>query len=202
MATIVKNLKLSDSVIKSGDALPGALTVGSKSYDGTSNVAVDASDLGLSTAYVPKGSISVAAAATALAAASVGWVYNVSDSGTIAGGVGGGSFKVKAGDNIVVVEEDVSGTATKRWDKLSATVAQYTGSGAVTVTEVEAGPNTIGVNVGSNIKEETDGGGTTSLVVSLDKAGNVGSGSGQVANLDGKTLRDIIGLLGGTVSQN
>ena len=47
----------------------------------------------------------------------------------------------------------------------------------------------------NNIKVVQNG-----VSVSLDQAGNVGSGSGQIANLDGKTLGEIVQLLGGTVS--
>ena len=103
---VVKNLKLSDTVV-TGVTFPTA------------------GDLGLSTAYKAKGSITVAAAnmndtvATPNTTWEEGAVYNLSDSGTITNGLDGSSITVLAGDNIVRVKDSNS---KFRWDKLSATV--------------------------------------------------------------------------------
>ena len=130
MAKLVKNLALNDQVPMS------------------------AADFGLSTAYVPRGSASVSGINSKdLSQESVGWVYNLSDSGTVNAGVGGTPFAVRTGDNVVLVEESVNGVATRRWDKLSATV-----------TAVGAGDNIL------------DAGGT--LSVSLDKAAGAGGITG------------------------
>ena len=171
MSTLIKNLHLNDAVLTSED---------------------------LGVVYTPKGSITVAATASALSAGQAGWVYNMSDSGTIADGIGGQPFNVKAGDNIVIIEEDDSAAETvKHWDKLSATIATYTGTGAIVITQVPTGANTIGVNVGSNIAE-VEAGGTTAIEVSLDKAAGLEAGQ----NLDNKTIGEIVAYLGGTVSAN
>lgn len=195
MATKIKNLTLNDSVYKYGDALNHALRAGQKVYDGSADVELTAEDFDLSSVYTPRGSITVAATAAALSSGKAGDVYNMSDSGVVQNGIGGEPITVAAGDNIVIVEEDDStDEAVKRWDKLSATIATYTGTGAIVITP-GAGASTIGINVGSNIAEVTSGS-STSIEVSLDKAAGVELGD----NLDNVTIGDIVRYLGGTVS--
>jgi hypothetical protein len=347
--TKVKNLKLSDEVFKSGDALPHSLSAGSKSYDGSADVTITAEDLGVGNAYIPKGSISVSdanngdSATTPATTWEEGWVYNMSDAGTLVNGLTG-QITVEVGDNIVRVKDS---NDKYRWDKLAATITvpEYVGAAPISVTDgtgaqegkkvisvatgdgistsggsvavgIDTGaglkfdnssPKKIQVNAGNGVKFGTSGavevepkmsgssnvsgltvdssgvsvapktnGGITvdangvsvnvntsgglkvdgsgvavspatnsglsvgsgglavgagngitvsgtsvavnpdttssgannikvvqnGVSVSLDQAGNVGSGSGQIANLDGKTLGEIVQLLGGTVSAN
>ena len=106
--------------------------------------------LGLSTAYIPKGSITVAAANTGDSASTPstawgeGWVYNMSDSGTLANGIAG-PVAVETGDNIVRVKD---ATDKYRWDKLSATInASYSGGDGIHVDETN---RSIAVDLGNN----------------------------------------------------
>ena len=165
-------------------------TVGSYTGATDSTVNITAENLGLSTAYVPKGSITIAAANEALTSKTVGWVYNVTDSGTLTNGISGASspaaIEVLAGDNIVVVED---GTYGKRWDKLSATieVPEYTGSGAVSVAN-----ETVSLSIASGAAlSQTNAG----LKVDLDAAAISAGKTVKTA-----TLGEILTLLGGTVS--
>lgn len=102
---------------------------------GNKGLYVSAKTLGLSTAYIPKGSMTVSQAATKLSGGEIGWVYNMSDSGTISDGIEG-SIVVEAGDNVVIVNNGTEETPVKKWDKLSATIdiPVYTGSGVIDVT--------------------------------------------------------------------
>ena len=161
----VKSLKLGDTVVKSvtlpativetitpkndsieidGNAANPTVEVKISTESGnglqlssTSNkgLYVSAKTLGLSTAYIPKGSMTVAQSATNLTNGSVGWVYNMSDSGQVANGVEG-TITVKTGDNLVILNTGTEASPVKKWDKLSATidVPVYTGSGAIKVT--------------------------------------------------------------------
>lgn len=112
------------------------------SHTGNKGLYVNKESLGLSTAYVAKGSATVAELNTGDSASSPaatwedGWVYNLSDSGDLANGIGGTSLHVDAGDNVVRITEGTGSSARQRWDKLSTTVVvpTYTGSGVVDIT--------------------------------------------------------------------
>lgn len=124
--------------------------------------------------YIPKGSCTVAFAnAQTYAAEQVGWVYNLSDAGTVNNGIGGEPFKVKAGDNIVWINNGDETTPAYCWDKLSSGAAIYTGEGAIVVNNE-----------------------TEKIAISLDKAAE---NDGKVIG-DETTIGDIIGWLGGTIA--
>jgi len=141
--TKVKNLRLSDEVFKSGDSLPHSLSAGSKSYDGSADVTITAEDLGVGNAYIPKGSITVSAANTGDSASTPattweeGWVYNMSDAGTLVNGLTG-SITVEVGDNIVRVKDS---NDKYRWDKLAATITvpEYVGNAPISVADGASG---------------------------------------------------------------
>ena len=176
MAKKVKNLKLSDEVMLKGDGgktlsvknRAGAVT---KSYDGTADVDLTAADLGITDIYVPKGSITVAAANEGVPGIEVGWTYNVSDSGTINNGTGGNPFKVKAGDNIVWVTEKrtVEGEVQEvgYWDALTS--ASVSGKSPIYVDDANK------------------------VEISLDRATREDG-----VNVASRTLGQIIEYLGGT----
>ena len=164
MATQVKNLKLNDKVYKEGDALNHSLAFGSKTYNGSADQTITAEDLGVGNAYIPKGSISVSGANTGDSAATPattweeGWVYNMSDGGTIVNGLNG-QFTVLAGDNIVRVKD---ANDKYRWDKLAATITvpEYKGTAPITVTDgtgADEGKKVIGLSVGDGLSVGQDG---------------------------------------------
>lgn len=137
---------------------------------GSKGLYVNKESLGLSTAYVAKGSATVTELNTGDSTSSPattwedGWVYNLSDSGDLVNGIGGTSLHVDAGDNVVRITEGTGSSAKQCWDKLSSTVVipTYTGSGVIDITNT-----TVSLNVKS-------GGGldTTGDELSVKKADN------------------------------
>lgn len=143
-----------------------------------------AADLGLGSAYVPKGSITVAAANTDDSTSSPastwseGWVYNLSDDGTINNGLGGTAIVVKAGDNIVRVKDTNS---QYRWDKLSATISvpvtNIAKTDPITVSSSN-GTFTVGLNTGSGLAVPTSGTDSGKLTAKVDGTTIVKDGNG------------------------
>ncbi|MBO5045660.1 MAG: hypothetical protein J6C93_02180 [Clostridia bacterium] len=88
--------------------LPSALKVGEKSFDGSEEMQLTKSDLGLASAYVPKGSCSFSALPTPVSSM-IGFVYNVTDAfETDARFLEGVGKSYPSGTNVVVAERQGS----------------------------------------------------------------------------------------------
>jgi hypothetical protein len=166
---------------------------------GNKGLYVSAKTLGLSTAYIPKGSMKVGESATNLKNGEVGWVYNMSDSGQVANGVEG-TITVKTGDNLVILNTGTEAEPVKKWDKLSATidVPVYTGSGAIKVTGtvisldngkgLNQNNNTLGLTLADKSLSVVDLGLKANLKTNGGLALETTPGEGIKVNVDGGGL--------------
>lgn len=127
-----------DSGFQTSAQVESAIT--GKGYQTESQVssAINTAMSGLASAYTPKGSVAFASL-PALTSASVGWVYNVTDTfTTTADFVEGAGNKYPGGTNVVCV--DVSGS--KKWDALGglqdlSDYAKTSDLVAITNTEID-----------------------------------------------------------------